>query len=126
SAWSPAQHVVHVTLAYQNAIADLRGERRAKLLGTRLHRTLWRAVGLTQVVWLRRLPGGVTSPDELVPPPFVAGRARVVGELLESVAAFEAVMREAHASRPHYELRHPYFDMISLRTAALLCAVHTR
>jgi hypothetical protein len=124
--WTPAQHVVHVALAYRNAVADVRDGRRAKLLGTPLRRQVWRVVGLTQVLWLHFLPAGIASPDELIPPSEARPREAVVAELIESVAEFDAAMRDAHLTRPDYRLAHPYFDKISLRSTAILCAVHTR
>jgi hypothetical protein len=124
--WTPAQHVVHVTLAYRNAVADMRGGTRARLRGTHAKRLFWRALGLPQVLYLRRLPPGVESPSEFRPPKKSPPREQAIGNLRASVAEFVTAMTETRATRPDYALQHPYFEMISLRSTAILCAVHTR
>jgi hypothetical protein len=125
-AWTPAQHVVHAALAYDGVVGDVRDGLVAQPVGTRWRRSFWRAVGLSQILWLRRLPSGVAAPVEIQPPAESPDRAAAIHELDESFAEFQTVMRRAWMDAPSHKLRHPYFGDTSLRHTLVLCAVHTR
>jgi hypothetical protein len=122
--WSPAHHGMHIALAFEAFVRDARGGTPARLLGTPLKRRMWRLVGLSQVMWLARLPGGVKAPREVRPPDVPADRATVLDDLRARLRDFEAAANEVAVSGRR--LTHPYFGAISLREAMVLCAVHTR
>jgi uncharacterized damage-inducible protein DinB len=124
--WTAAQHVAHVALAYHAAIGDVRDGRAALPIGNRWQRRLWWAVGLSQVVWFRRLPAGVEAPAEIRPPAESPAREATLQDLDASSAEFDRVMRDAWIQRRGHKVRHPYFGKISLRQTVVLCAVHTR
>ncbi len=124
--WSRAQHIQHVSLAYEALVRDVRDNSHARLIGTPAKRFAWRLLGLTQVLWLKQLPRGATSPREIRPPDASPVRAALLAELRERLATFEQVMRTAWSRDAGHRVMHPYFGPITLRQAIVLAAVHTR
>jgi hypothetical protein len=124
-AWSAGQHVVHVTLAYDGFIRDVRDGVPLALIGSSRQRLMWRLFGLPQVLWFGHLPAGAKSPRELRPPSSVVPRQTALETLNESVREFERVANTA-ASQARRSILHPYFGGLSLLQSVRLCAVHTR
>jgi hypothetical protein len=124
--WTAAQHVVHVALAHRGIVHDVRDGVRARLRGSPRQRGWWRIAGLSQVLWLRRLPGGAQAPREIVPPAESPPCAAAIQELEASVVELAAVMRQAMTRSPEHCVQHPYFGSITLRQTMVVSAVHTR
>jgi hypothetical protein len=124
--WSPAQEVKHVILAYEAFTRDLRGGEPMRLVGTRMKRRLWRAVGLTSILWLKKLPRGARAPRESRPPDGAMEQSGLLAELRARTDEFEAAYREAIRATPAKQVTHPYFGTLSLRESLELCIVHTR
>ena len=124
--WTPAQHVVHVALAHRGIVHDVRDGVTARLRGSPRQRTWWRIAGLSQVLWLRHLPGGAQAPREIVPPDESPSVAAAIEELNASVVELAEVMRRAIERSTNHRVQHPYFGWITLRQTVVLSAVHTR
>jgi hypothetical protein len=124
--WSPAQEVKHIVLSYEAFTADLRGTAKMKLIGTPWKRVLWRAVGLTSILWLKKLPKGARAPREARPPEGPFNQDVLLADLRARTDAFETAFREAWANTRSRRVTHPYFGGLSLEDAIEMCRVHTR
>ncbi|HEY5061359.1 MAG TPA: DinB family protein [Gemmatimonadaceae bacterium] len=123
--WTPAQHVSHIVLSYQAFTADVRDGRTARLIGSARQRLIWRAFGLSQVLWLGRIPPGARSPREMQPPDVPPERDALVHKLGSGVSEFEAAVRQVWRTMPKHRVAHPYFGSLSLGQAIRVCEVHT-
>jgi uncharacterized damage-inducible protein DinB len=124
--WSPAQEVKHIVLSYEAFTRDLGGGEPMKLVGTRWKRLLWRVLGLTSILWLKRLPKGARAPREARPPEGAIDQETLLAELRARTDEFEIVFREAWETAPARKLTHPYFGGLTLTDALELARVHTR
>lgn len=124
--WTPAEETRHLALTYRVFSADLRGERQARLKGTPLHRLLWRVIGLTTVLYARRIPRAVRAPREVRPEGETRSPDALLDDLRREVREFEEVFENTIRARPRTTVTHPYFGKLSLPQAITLAAVHTR
>lgn len=123
--WTPGQEVTHVMLAYEAFIRDLRGGEPMRLVGTRWKRLVWRALGLTSILHLRRIPVAARAPREARPPESPADRALVLAKFRERADEFETAYADAWRNTPGKRVTHPYFGTLSLRQAITMSEVHT-
>jgi hypothetical protein len=124
--WTPAQEVKHVTLVYGAIDRELRGGEPMRLVGTPFKRAIWRAIGLTSILWRKKLPRGARAPREIRPSEGSGDQGELLGEFRESVERFEASFRDALDASPGRMLCHPYFGRLSLVDAIRMITVHTR
>lgn len=124
--WSPAQEVKHVALAYDAFTGELDGSGQMRLVGTPLKRLLWRAIGLTSVLWLKKLPRGARAPREIRPPEGPHDQHELLAELRESTEKFEQVFRETWERNAAKTVNHPYFGALDLVDSIRMVTVHTR
>jgi hypothetical protein len=124
--WTPAQEARHLLLTYQAAMRDLRREHRMQLRGSRLRRMVWKMVGLSWIIWRRRIPRPVRAPREVRPAWESADAAQLLPELQRSTEEFEAVFARKWSDEPETRLTHPFFGAITLDDAIRVLAVHNR
>jgi hypothetical protein len=124
--WTPAQEARHLVLTYQAAMRDLRREQRMQLRGSRVRRMIWKAIGLTWIIWLRRLPRAVRAPREVRPEWESAAAAALLPELRRSIEEFEVAFVRTWNEEPGQRLTHPFFGAITLDHAIQVLAVHNR
>jgi hypothetical protein len=124
--WSPAQEVKHVVLAYEAFIRDLEGGTPMQLVGTPLKRFLWRAVGLSSILWLKKIPRGARAPRESRPPETAQDRGSLIAEFSDRTAQFETIFRRTWDRDPAKRVVHPYFGQLDLVDGMTMCTVHTR
>lgn len=124
--WSPAQEVKHVILAYEVFTRDLGGGQAMKLVGTPFKRVLWRAIGLTSILWFKKLPRGARAPREARPPEGPMDQAALLAEFRARTDEFEIAFREVWETTPGKQVTHPYFGALSLNDSLEMCKVHTR
>lgn len=124
--WTPAQEVIHVTLAYAAFTHELRGGQPMRLYGNRLKRLLWRAIGMTSVLVRRKLPRGARAPREIRPPEGPHDQAELLANYRERTTEFDAVYRDAWGRDESISVTHPYFGAVGLVDAIKLITVHTR
>ena len=98
--WTPGQEVTHVMLVCAAFTRDLRSEAQMRLVGTPWKRLFWRAIGLTTILHLRKIPGGVRAPREVRPPDGPADRASLLRTFRETVDEFEKVFADAWRDTP--------------------------
>lgn len=123
--WTPAQQVNHIVLSYRAMVHDVRDGRHAQFIGTARQRRIWRLFGLSQVMFLDRIPPGARAPREIRPPDYSPDRKTLQRELRSALDDFERTMRSADSERPRHRVAHPYFGWLSLRQAVRVCTVHT-
>jgi hypothetical protein len=124
--WTPAEETRHIIMSYQAIVADLRGESRMEPRTRGLKRLIWRAIGLTSILYRRRIPRPVRAPREVRPPEERGSREELLAELQRAVALFEEVFTATWNDAPRRTLAHPFFGAINLRQAMTVAVVHTR
>jgi hypothetical protein len=123
--WTPGQEVRHVLLAYEAFTRDLRGGAPMRLVGTWWKRMIWRAIGLTSILHLGRIPAGARAPREARPTEDSGSAAALLGELRSRIY-FERAFVEIWETTPTKRVTLPYFGTLSLRQSMTMVAVHTR
>ena len=124
--WTPGQEVTHVALVCAAFTRDLRSEGQLRLVGSAWKRLLWRAIGLTSILHLRKIPGGVRAPREVRPPDVPADRASQLGTFRKTVEEFETEFADAWRTTPGKRITHPYFGTLSLKQSISVSEVHFR
>jgi len=124
--WTPAEETRHIILSYQAIIADLRDGRSMAPRTRGLRRLIARAIGLSSILYLRRIPRAVRAPREVRPPEERGAREDLLAELERVVGECEGVFADAWRQTPERTLTHPFFGAISLRQSMTMAVVHTR
>lgn len=124
--WTPAQEVTHLILTYEAFVRQLTHGETIRLRGTPLKRMVWRAVGMTSILWFRKIPAAVNAPREVRPDPVDTPAAELIPRLEERVATFENAFARAWRHDPQRRLMHPLFGYVSLDQGIRFLTVHTR
>jgi uncharacterized damage-inducible protein DinB len=124
--WTPAEEVKHVVMAYEVFLRDLEGGAAMKLVGTPLWRVMARAIGLTSILWLRRMPPRARAPREVRPPPGAHEQQELLNEFRDLTDRFERAFRQAWERDPKKLVTHAYFGGLGLTDALRMITVHTR
>jgi hypothetical protein len=124
--WTPAEETRHIILTYEACVADLRDGRQMAARTRGLQRLLSRAVGLTSILYRRRIPRPVRAPREVRPAEERGSQDELLAALATAVSEFERVYAETWQMRPGRTLAHPFFGAISLRQCMAVAVVHTR
>jgi len=123
--WTPAQEVMHVMLVYEAFTRDLRGGEPMRLVGTRWKRLIWRAVALTAILHLRKIPIAARAPRESRPPDSPADRESLIALFRARAAEFDVIFTSTWRDAPKKRVTHPYFGLLSLRQALTMMEVHS-
>lgn len=124
--WTPAQETKHVILAYEAFVRDLNGDTPMRLRGNFWKRRLWRAIGLWQILWRRKIPVAVRAPREARPEWITASRGELLPELRRRAEEFDATVARVWHAEPARRLTHPMFGTLNLDQSMRLVSVHTR
>ena len=124
--WTPAQETRHVTLVYEEFLRQLADGPPIRLRGTPLKRLLWRAIGLTSILWFRKIPAAVNAPREIRPETEERSADAVLAELEDRVRRFNLTFDGAWRTMPRRTLQHPLFGRVSLDQSIRFLTVHTR
>lgn len=124
--WTPAQEARHLILTYTAFTHDLTGEKVMVVRRAPWRLWLWRTIGLTQILWRRRIPVAVQAPRGARPEWEATPREALLAELHAHAARFDAVVAELWRSRPSQRMHHPFFGGLTLDQAIRLSSVHTR
>lgn len=124
--WTPAQETRHLILAYDALLRDANGAGKMRLKGNALKRKIWRMVGLTSILWRKRIPAAVKAPRE-ARPEWEAAPASELLPILQSRAAelADTIMR-LQKNEPRRTFTHPYFGDVTIEHAFTFLAVHNR
>jgi DinB family protein len=124
--WTPAQEVRHVILAYETFIRDLGGGTPMALIGTPFKRRIWRLLGLSQILWRKRIPVAVRAPREVRPPEEPGRAGELLPVLMERAESFDRTFIRVWEASPEQRVTHAYFGALSLEQAISIATVHTR
>ena len=124
--WTPAQETRHVILTYEAFMRDLNDVERIRLRGTRFRRFIWKAIGLTAILWKGRIIRAVRAPRVTTPEVESAPASELLPALQECATRFESVFSEKWVREPERRISHPFFGLITLDQSIRLAAVHTR
>lgn len=124
--WTPAQEVMHLILTYEAFVRQLSHGTTIRLRGTRVQRMIWRAVGMTSILWFKKIPAAVNAPREVRPDPVDTPAAELIPRMEELVAAFESTFARVWRDDPGRRLMHPLFGYVSLDQGIRFLTVHTR
>lgn len=124
--WTPAQETKHVVLAYDAFLRELRGGQGLAIRRTGLRRLIARAIGLSSILWLKRIPVAARSPREAMPAWEVTPAPELLALLQTRTAEFEATFEGIARTEPGRRLTHHLFGPLSLDQAIRLASVHTR
>src|SRR4051812_415717 len=124
--WTPAQEVRHIILCYAEFLRQLNGGTPIRLRGGLYTRVVSRAIGLTSILWFKRIPVAVRAPREIRPEPENTPAAELLAELQRELSAFAATFERAWLETPRPRMQHPLFGRVSLDTGIRFLTVHTR
>jgi hypothetical protein len=124
--WTPAQEARHLILTYEALTRDLTGGAQLRLRGNPWKRRVWRWIGLTSILWRKRIPVAVRAPREVRPEWEPASANELLPLLRARADEFDAVYVHACEAEPSRCLSHPMFGALSLDHAIRLMSVHTR
>ena len=124
--WTPAQETKHVLLSYDEFIRQLRETSPMRPRGTALRRLISRLIGLTSILWFKRIPVAVNAPREARPDWVETPCAELLAALRLRAQEFDAAFARAWREEPRRRMSHYLFGKLSLDQAIRVVAVHTR
>jgi hypothetical protein len=124
--WTPAQETQHIILTYGEFLRQLRESTPCRLRGTALQRILARLIGLTSILWFKRIPVAVRSPREVRPDATTAPATELLATLRRRTEDFETSFAAIWRSEPGRRMSHPLFGSLSLDHGIRFVTVHTR
>jgi hypothetical protein len=124
--WTPAQETTHVMLAYDEFTRQLRETRPMRLHRSRLRRALARLVGLTSILWFKRIPVAVNAPREARPEWVETGADELLPQLRGRTNEFETTFARVWREEPRRRMSHYLFGPLTLEQGITLVTVHTR
>ena len=124
--WTPAQETRHLVLAYEAFLRDASGAGKMQLRGTALKRKLWRWVGLTTILWRKRIPLAARAPRESRPEWEPAPAAELLPLLQARASEFAETISRLQKYEPARTFTHPYFGELVIEQTLTLVAVHNR
>lgn len=124
--WTPAQETRHVILAYETFLSQLNGGAPMRLRGTAWKRRMWRLIGLTAILWRKRIPVAVRAPSEVRPDTVVAPASQLLPVLRTRASEFDAAYAAKVRSAPRTRVTHFMFGELRLDHAIQLMSIHTR
>lgn len=124
--WTPAQEVKHVLLFYEAFMRDLGDVQRLGLRGTPWKRRIWKLLGLTFIIWRKRIPVAVRAPREARPDWETTPALELLPRLQRRAEAFDSLFASKWITEPDRRVTHPFFGEITLDHAIQIAIVHTR
>lgn len=124
--WTPAQETRHLILAYEAFLRDASGVGKMQLRGSALKRKLWRWVGLTVILWRKRIPVAARAPRESRPEWEPAPASELLPLYRQRATEFAEAITRLQKSEPRRTFTHPYFGEIAIEQTLTLVAVHNR
>jgi hypothetical protein len=124
--WTPAQETKHVILAYDAFLRQLTEGTPMRLRGNALKRRIWRLIGLTSILWRKRIPVAVNAPREVRPDVITSGPDELLPDLRRRAEEFDVAFAHAWRNEPRRRMTHYMFGTLSLDQGIRLVSVHTR
>jgi hypothetical protein len=127
--WSPAEEVLHVTIGYEFARANIGGGPGMRLRVSALRAALLRWFLLPRILRTGRFPREVRAPREVRPPSEEASgldAGTLMARLTRAAESAAAELAAAAARAPSVRMAHAYFGPLRPLVALRLLAAHTR
>jgi uncharacterized damage-inducible protein DinB len=124
--WTPAEETQHIILSYREFLRQLRESTPVRLRLTGPRRIIARLIGLTSILWFRRIPMAVKAPREVRPEPVTTPAGELLATLRQHTDDFHTNFAVAWRSEPQRPMSHPFFGAISLDQGIRFVTVHTR
>ena len=124
--WTPAQETKHVLMAYGEFTRQLRESTPMRMHRSRVRRLLSRAIGLTSILWFKRIPVAVNAPREVRPDWIAVPASQLLPELQQRADEFDAQFEDRWRNEPQRRMTHYLFGRITLDQGMRLVTVHTR
>lgn len=124
--WTPAQEVQHIHLAYGEFLRQLRETVPMRRRGHALRRIFARMIGLTSILWFKRIPVAVNAPREVRPGAITTSADDLLDALRRRTQEFDVAFATAWRTDPHRRMSHYLFGRLTLDQGIRLVAVHTR
>lgn len=124
--WTPAQETQHILLTYLEFLRQLRERTPMRRRGNAPRRLLSRAIGLTSILWFKRIPVAVRAPREVRPEEVNTAAPELLATLTQRVGEFEAAFATAWRTEHGRRLSHHLFGTLTLDQGLRLVTVHTR
>jgi len=124
--WTPAQETAHVILAYDEFIRQLRETTPMRRRGNVFRRRISRLIGLTSILWFKRVPVAVNAPREVRPDWVDTPSAHLLEALRRRSQEFDTAFVHTWHTEPRRRMSHYLFGALSLDQGIRLISVHTR
>src|SRR6185503_12925762 len=92
----------------------------------RVRQIVSRLIGLTSILWFKRIPVAVRAPRAVRPDMVTTNAAELLATLRERTEAFEAAFDQRWRTDPRRRMSHPLFGALSLDQGIRFVTVHTR
>jgi len=124
--WTPAQETQHVVLSYREFLRQLSDTTPMRVRTGVVRRRVARLVGLTSILWRKRIPVAVNAPRE-ARPPWIETPPEDLIPVLEALGRdFEQQFRRTWHAEPRRRMSHYIFGTLTLDQGLRLVTVHTR
>jgi len=124
--WTPAQETQHVLLAYNEFVRQLVETRPMRRHRSVVRRLLSRLIGLTSILWFKRIPVAVKAPHEVRPDWVGVPASTLLPQLQRRAGDFDEAFERAWRGKPRRRMSHYLFGTLSLDQGIRLVTVHTR
>jgi hypothetical protein len=124
--WTPAQETRHLILAYDLFLTQLNGGPPLKVRTSGVRQAVARWIGLTSILYRKRIPVAVRAPREARPEWETAASTELLPELHERARTFDTDVGTRWRDAPATRLTHFIFGELTLDQAIQLMTVHTR
>jgi len=124
--WTPAQETQHLILAYEEFLRQLTQSTPVRLRGNPVRRRIARLIGLTSILWRKRIPVAVKAPRAVRPEAVMAGPEELIPRLRSRAADFESAFANEWRTNPARRMSHFLFGALTLDQGIRLISVHTR
>jgi hypothetical protein len=124
--WTPAQETRHLILAYDALLKDALGAGKMRLKGNALKRRIWRLIGLTSILWRKRISVAARAPREARPEWEPAPASELLPIFESRVAQFAETIAQLQKHEPGKSFQHPYFGDLAIEQTLTFVAVHNR
>jgi hypothetical protein len=113
-------------MSFEALTRDLLEGKPMRMRGAPWKRPIWRAIGMTSMLWFKKIPVASTAPREARPDWETTARAELLPLFRKSAEEFEAALLRVFGEHPRRTITHPMFGQVALDDAAKLSSVHTR
>ena len=124
--WTPAQETKHVLLVYDEFLRQMSDTTPMRMHRSIARRLLSRLIGLTSILWFKRIPVAVNAPRGARPEWIDTPSSELLTQLRRRSDEFESSFARVWREEPRRRMTHYLFGRLSLDQGMRLVTVHTR